>query len=155
MVIWSTCKSTRDHPPWHFSRKHLPIQNKMPWWVITVCMCSISPCNNSQWWLSAINAYSTFNRTCNDKADVTGVKSNLWYKSCLYSAWLECTLLDLLAHKSNNVLCSLLLLQSSTLFALHYYFASFIKSTVLHSPSDILYSCYCNHGDMEHMQINK
>ncbi len=26
--------------------------------------------------------------------------------SCLHSAWLECTLLDLLAHKSNNVLCS-------------------------------------------------
>ncbi len=25
------------------------------------------------------NSHSTFNRTCNDKADSTGVKSNLWY----------------------------------------------------------------------------
>ncbi len=62
----------------------------------------------------------------------TALKSNLIcgiYKIiCLHSAWLEWTLL---AHKSNNVLCSLRLLQRSTPFALHYYVASFIKSTVV------------------------
>ncbi len=36
-------------------------------------------------------------------------------KSVLHSAWLEYALLDLLAHKSNNVLCSLPLLQPSNL----------------------------------------
>ncbi len=62
----------------------------------------------------------------------TALESNLicglLNQSCLHSAWLECTLL---AHKSNNVLCSLPLLQRSTLFTLHYYVVSFIKSTVL------------------------
>ncbi len=62
----------------------------------------------------------------------TALESNLicgTFKSKLFTQcrWLECTLL---AHKSNNVLCSLPLLQRSTLFALHYYVASFIKSTV-------------------------
>ncbi len=47
----------------------------------------------------------------------TALESNVicGTKAVLHSAWLECTLLDVLAHKSNN---GLPLLQGSTLFAL-------------------------------------
>ncbi len=73
-----------------------------------------------------------YNITCNDKADSTGVKSNLWYfeSKAVYSAWLECTLLDLLAHKSNNVLCTLRFYNAQR-FSLctSYYVASYIRST--------------------------
>ncbi len=70
-------------------------------------------CHNNRMWnpcpFNSSTSFDTvtFNRTCKDKAGSTGVESNLWYFGCLHSAWLECTLLDLLAHKSNNVLCSL------------------------------------------------
>ncbi len=49
------------------------------------------------------------------------------FTQCLVSVYTATV--DLLAHKSNNVLCSLPLLQCSTLFTLHYYVARFVRST--------------------------
>ncbi len=59
---------------------------------------------------------------------ICGTSNQKLSTQCLVRVYTACTLL---AHKSNNVLCSLPLLQRSTLFALHYYIASFIKSTVI------------------------